>query len=621
MSLTPNTSTVQAVVPETQRWADAQFDWCRGFAESLVRIGLTHVVVSPGSRSTPMVLALEKTPGLQTTVVLDERSAAFMALGLSKNGTPAAFLCTSGTATAHAYAPMWEAIESRIPMIVLTADRPPRLRGKGASQTIDQVGMFGSASVASFDITQPLGFDKGFEAGREAHRVSVEKQGPVHVNMGFDKPFEPTSWTSRVHDFVDSSGLSIEPTIPINVLSLGAPSQGFQVHESKSFTSFAGVRPVLVLGPVQGFHEDELLSQALSTLASQIPTLCETGARQVISVSSSSVNPSTVNQSSVMYGCSAKPPRWSPSSILWCDRSPYSPALLAWMEWCQVQGIRLIQCSWNGEIREPFGFDAESIKGVSFATLTSWILGHEEEQEKTLPTSLHAWLESLDTDWYHQWEAENYTVTSALSQRLEAHALEADASGLPMDSEAIHHVLEAVPHDIPVMVGNSMIPRDVTAMQPASKHPWVIAQRGVAGIDGNLSTAMGLSLGLHNPLVCLVGDLTMLHDMTALLSARITSYPLVIVVINNGGGKIFDNLPIAQQDADVLKTYFTTPQSVSLEAFAHAFDAVEYVGIRERSELASLPATLSRLLTSTQGDANVGGVTVVDIQTDGTRYT
>lgn len=610
MSLTPNKSILKHLEPETQAWADAQFDWCRGFAASLTRMGLTHVVVSPGSRSTPMVLALEKTPGLHTTVVLDERSAAFMALGLSKTGTPAAFLCTSGTATTHAYAPMWEAKESRVPMIVLTADRPPRLRGKGASQTIDQVGMFGSAAVAAFDITEPLGLDEGFEAGREAIKRSMEQQGPVHVNIGFDKPFEPTSWNSNAHDFVDSSELSTVPSIPVNVLSHDGPSQGFQTDEVTSFTSFAGERPVIALGPTQGFHEDTLVSQALSLLASQIPTLCETGARMVASV----------NSSKVLYGCSAKPPQATPSSILWFDRAPYSPALLSWMEWCQAQGVHMIQCSWNGEICEPFGFDTSAIKGISFATLTSWILGHEEEQDKTMHPSLHTWLETLSTDWYHQWEAENHTVTSLLNQRVESHALEADASGSTMDSEAIHQVLQAVPHDIPVMVGNSMVPRDITAMQPATKHPWIIAQRGVAGIDGNLSTAMGLSLAFQKPLVCMVGDLTMLHDMTALLSARICSYPLVIVVINNGGGKIFDTLPIAQQDADVLKTYFTTPQSVNLETFAHAFDAVEYVGIRERRELASLPTTLNRLLTTTKDEATVGGVTVVDIQTDGTRF-
>jgi 2-succinyl-5-enolpyruvyl-6-hydroxy-3-cyclohexene-1-carboxylate synthase len=542
-----------------------------------------------------MVLALEKTDGIRTTVVLDERSAAFMALGLSKTGTPAAFLCTSGTATTHAYAPMWEAKESRIPMIVLTADRPPRLRGKGASQTIDQVGMFGSAAVADYDITQPLGLDAGAQVAAEACQASITNQGPVHVNMGFDKPFEPTTWNSTAHDLVNSN----EPYDPLGS-PLDAPSQGFQVHDVTSFTNFAGERPVVLLGPTQGLHEDPSLSQALSLLTKQIPTLCETGAREV---------------SSVLYGCSAKPPAWIPSSILWFDRAPYSPKLLTWMEWCQAQGVRLIQCSWNGEICQPFGFAEASIRGISYSTLISWMLDQENEQEKSLHPSLKSWLERLSKDWRQQWENEDHTVTSALAQQVEAHFREANANGLPNDTEAIHHVLAAIPPHTPVMAGNSMIPRDITAMQPISKHPRILTQRGVAGIDGNLSTAMGLSLGFQKPLVCVVGDLTMLHDMTALLSARICSQPVVVVVINNGGGKIFDTLPIAQQDTDLLKTYFTTPQPVNLETLAQAFDAVEYVGIQKRDELTSLSSTLDRALGST-----LGGITLIDIQTDGTRF-
>ncbi|MDR9388425.1 MAG: 2-succinyl-5-enolpyruvyl-6-hydroxy-3-cyclohexene-1-carboxylic-acid synthase [Balneolaceae bacterium] len=612
MSLTSKPSDVQDAVPETQLWADAQYEWCIGFARSLVYKGLTHVVMSPGSRSTPMVLAFEKTPEIQFSVVLDERSASFMALGLSKTGSPAAFLCTSGTATTHAYAAMWEAKESRVPLIAITADRPPRLRDKGASQTIHQVGMFGSAAVAAYDIGQPLGLKAGAQTGTEAFEMSMMHQGPVHVNIGFDKPFEPSSWDSQAHDFVEtserSSERSAEPSIPVNLLGQDAPSQGFQADEVTSFTSYAGERPVVLLGPMQGFHADQPLSQALSLLARHLPTLSETGSREVFSV---------------LYGCSAKPPDWTPSSILWFDRAPYSPALLAWMQQCQAQGVRMIQCSWDGEIREPFDLDAASIKGLSFATFTSWVMGgdggkkydQEDGQKKVMHPSCQSWLESIDTDWRHQWEAVDQQLTSTVEQQLKAHTLEGDTHDSLMDSEAIHHVLAATPHELPVMVGNSMVARDVTSMQPVTKHPWVLAQRGVAGIDGNLSTAMGLSLGFQKPLVCIVGDLTMLHDMTALLSARICSQPVVVVVINNGGGKIFDTLPIAHKDADILNSYFTTPQSVNLATLAQAFDAVEYIGIQQRDELTSLSSTLNSALESTQG-----GVTLIDIQTDGTRF-
>ena len=188
----------------------------------------------------------------------------------------------------------------------------------------------------------------------------------------------------------------------------------------------------------------------------------------------------------------------------------------------------------------------------------------------------------------------------------------AETHELPSDKEAIYSVLKAVPPQFPVMVGNSMIPRDVTSMQPLTKHPWVITQRGVAGIDGNVSTAIGLSLGYKKPLVCIVGDCTMLHDMTALLSGGRCSHPLVIVVINNGGGKIFDTLPIAQQDPNLLNTYFTTPQAVDLERLTGAFEFVDYIRIDNRGALSSIHEPLKTHLSSMQG-----GLTLVEIQTNG----
>lgn len=578
-----------SIHPETQLWADAQYQWALGFAEALVQCGVTHVVVSPGSRSTPMVLALEKTQGLKTTVVLDERSASFMALGFSKTGSTAAFLCTSGTATTHAFAAMWEAKESRIPMVVITADRPPRLRGKGASQTIDQVGMFGSASVSSFDVTEPLGAEYGLDLGQECVSKAVNYQGPIHVNIGFDKPFEPSTW----EPLGDETSRDTQHITRLHSIEhKHTAERGVQDH-IESFMAFAGERPVLCLGPVQGFHHDASINHALNILSAKIPTLSDTGGRAV---------------SSILYGCSTAPAALRPSSILWVDRAPYSPSLLDWMEKCRDEGVRLIQCSWNGEVCEPFDFEESKRKGFSLHTLATWI--HDEGASKN--GKLRTWLDSLSADWLDQWKKDDIQITKVLKDRFDTVSSSAETQELPSDKEAIHAVLKAVPSDYPIMVGNSMIPRDVTSMQPLTMHPWVITQRGVAGIDGNISTAIGIGLGFKKPLVCIVGDCTMLHDMTALLSAGHCSHPLVIIVINNGGGKIFDTLPIAQQDPNVLNTYFTTPQRVDLERLTGAFESVDYAGIQNREALSSIHESLKTHLSSTQG-----GLTLVEIQTNG----
>ncbi len=553
-------------------FAALQAAWAEWLLDGLIAAGVRHAVVSPGSRSTPLVLAIgraEAAGRLDATVIVDERAAAFFALGQARvTNRPSLLVCTSGSAGAHYLPAFVEAAESRVPMLAVTADRPPELRGRGASQTIEQPGMYGHFVRRNFEIG-PAEADPRAVAGLlrtgllAVHATRWPDPGPVHVNAAFRKPLEPDGGR---HPEVDSLARQVADTLRGG---LAAPDEPGVVPSPHTLDAVAerlssASRGLLLLGPCgpASAPSPEVVSE-LADLTG-FPVLPDATSQHRFRPIR---HARALDISEPMFGSARFLERAAPDFVLQVGGAPTGRALGAWIA---DSGVERIVLARHG-VPEAFNQASRVVIGDLEPTLRGLVDRLREAEGSAGSTAT-------------EWSAELARIADR------ARALADEAAGLACSQgEAVRAAVDAIPRGGVLVIGNSMPVRDVDLYVPAGDRDiTVLAQRGAAGIDGLIAGAAGSAAASGRPTLLLLGDVSFQHDVGGLAAAAAVATPLAIVVIGNGGGRLFELLPVhgVPEAGAMFERFFLTPPDVNVSAAAGAFGvrSVVATGRRETQE-------------------------------------
>jgi len=516
--------------------------------EELARSGVRHAVLSPGSRSSPVALALDREPGIQLSVILDERSAGFVVLGAAlATGLPSVVACTSGSAAANLHPAVVEADQAGVPLIVLSSDRPSELRGIGAGQTIDQLGLYGSAVRWFCEVGTHEADDRGLMHLRasacRAYGEAIAGRGPVHLNLAWRDPLGPEE---RSGDVTAAEPLALEGRSRGRPLTV--PILGRQPSEELVAALVEAVKGTGKGLIVAGRQTDPDLPEAVAALA-------EASGFPILAEPTSGIRYGAHDREAVVCAYDAiarvQPDSLTPELVIRFGDMPTSKALRTWIESSGAEQIVIDPPGrWNEPTRRAGALvrvDAVAVAGLM-----------AEGLDATKPTG-SGWRER----WLSAERAAQAAIDGVLSSEdgLSEPAIQRSLGGAFGDGE---HVLLA----------SSMPVRDAESfMTGGSAQVRFFSNRGANGIDGLVSTGCGLARGGTAGTWILLGDLALLHDLGGLAAVKAVEGPLRIVVVDNGGGGIFDFLPQAEQvEPERFERLFTTPSGIDLERVAGLFD-------------------------------------------------
>ncbi|MFT7473114.1 MAG: 2-succinyl-5-enolpyruvyl-6-hydroxy-3-cyclohexene-1-carboxylate synthase [Verrucomicrobiales bacterium] len=526
--------------------------------------GLSHVVLSPGSRSTPLAIAVSRSPGLSYSLHLDERSAAFAALGRAKStGLPVGLVCTSGTAAANYLPAISEASLSNIPLVVITADRPPEDQRWGVGQSFDQRGLY--HRQVREEITMPVGGDGGeafsLRAGWRAAATSIERQGPVHVNWGFRMPLEPTS--PPIGDGVDLGPAQYrrnQPTKSDIATMIGC------LERASSPLVVAGPD---TLRPHRHRSEAARLTTALAELGIPVLADCLSGLRGADGRSAIEA-PALVTSSAV------------PASdlIIHLGNTPTSKSTRLWWETLDAEHVLL----------DPLDDWQDPSHGMTSRLPCDPI-------DLLNEIAVSGAVKSFSDDWCETWLAAGRRTAERVIDVLES---------TPITTEAhVARDIGVASADADRIVASSSMPiRDIDTFTSIDCRARVFANRGINGIDGVVSTAIGVqAAATAGRTVVHLGDVAALHDVGGILDAARQGTALTVVIPNNDGGGIFSLLPIrAAIGPDTFDELFHTPHGTTFD-FLGGLEGVTHV---RTTDLASA-------LDETSG---AQGVSIVEVPVD-----
>lgn len=562
-------------------------EWARLLLGSLAAAGVRDVVISPGSRSTPFVLAAAAEPRLRCHDIIDERSAAFFALGLARaTGQPPLLLCTSGTAGAHYFPAVVEAAQAFVPLLVLTADRPFELQDCAAPQTIDQRKLFGDHARASIELGLPDESDGALRAlKRQAAQAVYTSRAPlpgaVHLNARARKPLEPPPIESEgpaEHALRERVRAIAAAPLPRAFAPRLAPDPAAVDELARACL---GARSgLIVAGPApiaQAEDRADLLALAART---GFPLLAE--ATSQLRFNATASKPDATDDASAPFIADAfdallRLPRFReahpPDLIIQIGPPPTSGAF------DQYLAAHPDTARW---VIAPHGWNdpRSDARGLLFAEV-----GAAARALRDRITALGGPTRE-PLAWTAMWRA-----ADAIARR-ETTRLLADETTLSEGAVA-RAAASSVPAGGLLLVGNSLPIRELDTFAAASDARCaVLSQRGANGIDGLVSGAAGAAAS-GRPTTLLVGDVSFLHDLGGLVACRGTRVPLVLVVIQNGGGRIFEQLPVARvpQIGDDLR-HFTTPHDLRFDHAAALF-GLRYARAQTLAELDSALASAS----------------------------
>ena len=524
--------------------------------DDLVRFGMEHATVSPGSRSTPIVLALARHPHVRLHVHLDERASGFFALGIAKStGRPVAVATTSGTAAAELLPAVVEASMSRLALVLLTADRPPELRDVGANQTIEQPGLFGRYVRASIDAPVP-----GDVADEEAwHELVVEATrasmglppGPVHLNLPFREPLVgapvpmPTS---------PSSGIEF-------TLSAVPEAEEFESLERELRSTDRGL----------------ILAGSMRESPHTLPELARRAGWPLLAEPTSNVRvPGALSAGQFLIANDRFLSSHMPDVVLQFGAAPTSRAGL---ELVRRVG-RLVIVDQDHVVGDPHRRAAWALRAEPAAFVPDLLQGSEDRDEGA---------------WFRTWFEGNEVTRSAVDGLM-------DGWSEPFEGRVARDLAASLPDGSTLVVGSSMPIRDLDAYMAPREGLRVLANRGASGIDGFVSTALGVAAS-GAPTSALLGDLTLLHDVGSLIWSARRGHDAVFVVPNNDGGAIFSFLP--QRELPEFEELFVTPHGLDLSAICAAAGAGH--AVVERAD---------DLVPAVERARAAGGVYVVEVPTD-----
>jgi len=535
--------------------------WGETIVEELVASGVTAVCLSPGSRSTPLTVAFAEHPDVETYSVLDERSAAYFALGRSRRtGEPTAVVCTSGTAAANFHPAVIEAGQSQVPLVVLTADRPAELHDSGANQTVDQQDLYGNAIRYHRTLPEPAP-----EARRlRAVRVAVDRAvagatgvdpGPVHLNVPLAKPLEPTPVEDDVPDaFAESTPSASEGRDgPFVRTATGTTTLDEETLSEIGAALSAADRGLVVAGPLNpgAVDPDALVGLADAT---GFPLLADplSGLRFGPHVggdagdagdSDALVCGGYDSYLDAAYGVTdavdADGGRWpAPEIVVRVGASPTS----------KVLRHALRDAAERQVVVDPAGDWPEAeFTATDYVAADPTAVASGLAERVTAP-GFDSWRERFARAERDHWDV----VAAGRDERF-------------FEGSVLATALSEAPDPATVFVSNSMPVRDADRFgRPRAAELTVLGNRGASGIDGITSSALGAGSGTDDPLVLVTGDLAYYHDMNGLLSVARCGVDATIVLVNNDGGGIFHLLPIEAFDPPFTEQ-FRTPHGLDFE--------------------------------------------------------
>ncbi|HEV8245872.1 MAG TPA: 2-succinyl-5-enolpyruvyl-6-hydroxy-3-cyclohexene-1-carboxylic-acid synthase, partial [Polyangiaceae bacterium] len=539
--------------------SDVSLDrWARLLLGGLARAGLREVILSPGSRSTPFAWAALHTPELACHSVWDERAAGFFALGLARvSGRPALLLCTSGSAAANYFPAVVEASLSRVPLVILTADRPFELQAAAAAQTIDQIKLYGDFARQFFELglpdSSPSALRGLLRIAQQAALVSLHPEpGPVQLNARAKKPLEPVRLPElRERLEAEVSGLLEQAPLPIATPEISPAPSALAELARACARARSGL---IVCGPAPLGDSRSLHALAELSLHTGFPLLAEaTSQLRFPPPGSPCERARNIDGFDFVLRSAELRHALLPEIVLCCGAPPTSTGL-----------DLLLQEAPEYHVLAVHGFPDPRSRATSLslgppAAMAQALLGLIPEPPSALSEARRLYAERFARADAAGWKA----VTTVLAGGEKLH-----------EGAAVRAAIEALPRGSLLVLGNSLPVREVDQyVRAGSRALGVVSQRGANGIDGIVSGAAGAALAHAGPTLLLVGDVSFLHDLAGLDLCRRAERPLVLFVLDNAGGRIFEQLPMAEHFAaePELSRYWLTPPDVDLEHAALLF--------------------------------------------------
>jgi len=574
----------------------------RAFVDELERCGMRAACTSPGSRCAPLVLTLANEERLDCYSHLDERCAGFFALGLAKaSGLPVAVTCTSGTAAAELLPAAIEAFQARVPLILLTADRPPELRENGAGQAIDQLKLFGSAAKWFFEVGTHQASEERMRWVRalacRAYWTALEgRPGVVHLNFPLREP------------------LVTEDPLPDD--QTGRPGRVPYVRRPRASTTGAAQLRRLVEAAKRGVvvaGRDERAEESSSgSLGEAAAAFCEATSWPLLAdpLSGARRGNAAIAHYDALLREQTFAEKLNPDLILRVGDLPVSKPLRTWL--AGLKDTPQVALDPEGAWQDPAAALSDSLAlepTAALVELTSLMSPPTETSTtgtRPMPSETGPRPSPADPDWLAGWRAADERAAEAILGVLGS----ADLSepGIAIELGVL------LGETATLFVASSMPVREIETFWPVrGDPPRVLCNRGANGIDGIVSSAFGAAADGNGPVVLLIGDVALAHDIGGLLAAKRLNLKLTIVLVNNGGGGIFDFLPVSRtamaQEYDIYTRHIATPpgldfaQAASLYGLAH--ERVETVP--------AFRAALERALSPQTGSA------IVEVRTDRTN--
>lgn len=559
--------------------------WAELLVEELLRNGVACFCVAPGSRSAPLALAVAHRAAGRAVVHYDERGAAFFALGHARaTRQPAAVITTSGTAVANIWPAMVEAALDDIPLLILTADRPPELRATGANQTIEQPGLFGRYVRWQFDLPCP---DEKIPlamvlttADQAVHRAQHPQAGPVHLNCMFREPlglqlktFPRRALLAPLAGWLKNGQPFTRYTAPLATLATADAAELANLCKQAR-------RGLIVLGRQPAGQPDTALRKLLARLAWPVLADLQSGLR-------SAGLAGVITHADLLLLAPAVQKSWRPDMVLHIGGGLVSRRMAEFIHQAAPEHYVLVH---------PGPMRLDPAHGVSRRVVAD-------------PGSFCAALlkhlpRRSGKTWLTPWQRADAVVADLLDQ----HLLHTEKTSEPCVARLLSLLL---PTNHTLFMGNSMPIRDMNMFAAsAGTLRRVAANRGASGIDGLVATAAGFAAGSGGPVTAVIGDLALLHDLNSLALLSSGRPPVVLIVINNDGGGIFSFLPVARSRAP-FERFFGTPHGLTFSAAARQF----------RLDHAA-PTTLLEVEQAYRAACASGRSTLLEVRTDRrTNYT
>ena len=543
--------------------------FCATLVDEWLHCGVRHAVVSPGSRSTPIALEIANRQEIEMHIFHDERSAAFAALGIAKaSGVPAILVCSSGTAAVEFHPAVVEAHHSETPILICTADRPAELQGVGAPQTIDQQNLYGVAirKFVNAEVANDSESHTWRHIARDLFATSLgDVQGPVHLNLRFREPLMGFATNLPPRDANDA----------VITKKVALPSSRSLRKLNKALESENGL---IIAGP-ENYRVESILRLA-ETLGWPIIADPRSGTRVP--------NKLVVAGADAILRDEDFSKRLRPDVVLRFGTLPASKVVNSWLS---GSGANQVVITTTPSLTDPDRQCSLHIVSDIDELCAGLVSVHSKVSVRKRSLS-----------WLDKWVAAEDSAQKAINAAL------ADEPGLtePGVARAIYALVPEASH---LVVSSSMPIRDVEWFGAPRNGLRVHANRGANGIDGVVSTAVGVALATRQPTTLLIGDIALLHDVNGLINLASRKIDLRIVVIDNNGGGIFSFLPQAQAlDEAKFEKIFGTPHDANIKmlAQAHQINTHELTNISDLAEVLSQRGPwLARVVTDRQENVKV----------------